>query len=394
MKICLVSHSFLPTIGGAELVVHHLATYFSKVGHEVVVFTHKKNKKANFRVDYRIAYYPRTPEKYVRFLQGYIFMIFLLSLNRREKFDLIHVHVAKMAFYALKLKKFIGTPIIATTHGGDIQKYPSINYGARLDPFWSSKIEYAIRNADLLTSIGSSTRREYKAIGARSANIVDIPNGVDCKRFESDYEDVRVKLNLDPGAKLLLSVGRYHPKKGYEYLVEAMPEIAKNCENVKCLLVGKRLDTLKPLIEKKGIQNSILLVEEQAFNPGSNSAIDLKKMPNDFLYNIYRSSDLYISPSLIEGFALTIIEAMAAGLPIVATQVEGNEDAVKNGQNGLFIPPKNPEALAKCVIELVNNDARRAVYAKKSKEMSEKYDWMDIAHAYLSEYRNLKEKYA
>ncbi len=394
MKICLVSHSFLPTIGGAELVVHHLATYLSKKGHEVVVFTHKKNQEAKFKTDYRIACYPRTPEKYVRFLQGYIFMIFLLSFNRREKFDIIHVHVAKMAFYALKIKKFIGTPIIVTTHGGDIQKYPSINYGARLDPFWSSKIEYAIRNADLLTSIGSSTRREYEVIGAQSTKIVDIPNGVDYKRFKSEYEDVRGILNLDPGAKLLLSVGRYHPKKGYEYLVEAMPQIVSNCENVKCLIVGKRLNTLKPLIKQKGVQDYIKLVEEQAFNPSSNAVIDLKKMPNDFLYNIYRSSDLYISTSLIEGFALTIIEAMAAGLPIVATQVEGNEDAVKNGQNGLFIPPKNSEALAKRVIELVNNDTQRAVYAKKSKELSKKYDWKDIAHAYLSAYKNLKEEYA
>ena len=89
MKICLVSHSFLPTIGGAELVVHHLATYFSKMGHEVVVFTHKKHQKANFKADYRIEYYPRTPDKYVRFLQGYIFMIYLLSLNRKEKFDIL-----------------------------------------------------------------------------------------------------------------------------------------------------------------------------------------------------------------------------------------------------------------------------------------------------------------
>ncbi len=390
MKICMVSHSFLPTIGGAELVVHNLSKHLTMSGEDVYVFTHLKNDNTTFQSNYNIQYYPRTPKEIA---QGYTFAIALFLLKRKYNFDLIHVHVAKIGYYATKIKKLLKIPIVITTHGRDIQKYQEIGYGFRLDPKWNKRIEYALKNADLVTAIGSSTNKEYLKIGIPKERIADIPNGVDFKRFNEPYQNIREILGLSQDIKIVLAVGRYDLKKGYEYLIKAIPSILEKYEKVKFLLIGKRLSALKPLIQELSIESDVIILEQQAFNKNDASIIDLNKIPNDTLLSAYKSADVFVSPSLIEGFALVIIEAMVCGLPIVATNVPGNEDAIVNQKNGFLVPPMSPSALSEKIVEVLNNDRKRVYLGENSIEMSRQYDWIKISNEYLYQYKKLIKPY-
>jgi glycosyltransferase involved in cell wall biosynthesis len=391
LRICLVSDSFLPTIGGAELAVHHLANAMSVAGNEVVVFTSRKKEKQEFVVDYMIKYYPRMPRGY---LQGYVFALFLVLIQRKYKFDLIHIHKAEMGYYAIKSKGMLKVPIIITTHGGDIQVFPEIKYGIRLDPVWNKRIEYAVRNADLLTAISTATKKQYSVIGACPERVVDIPNGVVLARFNDPYSDIRNLLGFPRHTRLLLSVGRFHPVKGYEYLIKSMVEIITYFKDVKCLIVGRGLEILKPIIRDLQVENHITLLDQQFLNKAKhNDKLDWARIPDDILVSLYKSSDIYVSSSLIEGFSLTVVEAMAAGLPIIATNVPGNEDAVADGKNGLLVKAKSPKALSEAAIQLLKNDSLRTRMGKNSITMSKKYDWSIIAEKYIEAYDFATQNY-
>lgn len=389
MKICVTSHTFLPTIGGAELAMHHLSRALTQMGEEVVVFAPGNNLVRKFITDYKIKFYPLIP-KGKKYFQGYIFAANLYFLQKRYKFDLIHVHKAEMGYYATKIRKLLKVPIIITTHGGDIQSYPEINYGERLNPVLNKRIEYSIKNADLLTAISCSTRKHYLDIGVMQSKIVDIPNGVDINRFDDKCHDFHDLLSLPKDTKLLLTVGRYHIVKGYEYLIKAMPYIINQYKNVKSVIIGKRLNILKKLIRELGIEEYVILLDQQSFNLSQdNHKINLNYIPNDELLSAYKSSDIYVSSSLIEGFPLTMVEAMAAGLPLVATDVPGNKDAVVDGENGFLVPSKDPKALANKITKLLKNSNLRIKLSARSKELAKKYDWHIITNQYLKQYKRL-----
>ena len=212
LKICLVSPSFLPSTGGAELAVHHIAMHLKEIVDKVVVFTQASRFGQKYDLNYEVRFYPKIPKGY---LKGYIFALYLILLQKTYKFDLIHIHKAQMGYYAIKLIKLLNIPIIITTHGGDIQIYPEINYGDRLDPFWNKRIEYAVKNADLVTAISTATKKQYLDIGVFDNRIINIPNGVVCERFNDACPDVREMLGLSKDAKLLLTVGNYRRVKGY-----------------------------------------------------------------------------------------------------------------------------------------------------------------------------------
>ncbi len=386
LKVCQICHSFLPVIGGAEIAVHNIAKNLTQLGVNVSVLTSRGYKQNSIHSNYPIHYYYRTPKGS---FQGIVLLARLLILQKKYRFDLIHVHKAQRAFYVLKIKNLLKVPIIITTHGGDIQLYPEINYGDRLNPKWKDKIEYAIKNADIVTAIGKSTRNHYSTLGVAENRIVDIPNGVDTDRFNSPTNNLKNILGIPENHLLLLSVGRYHIKKGYEYLLKSLPTVSRSFTNFKLLIVGRNLNVLKPLIKNLGIESFVILSDEQSFNSHSDFSLNFDQLPNDFLLSAYKSSDIYISSSLIEGFALTLVEAMAASLPVIATNVEGNEDAVVHDKNGILIPPKDHLKMAQAIIELIKNPDLRKRYGKKSNYFSTAYDWRLITGKYLTTYLNL-----
>jgi len=389
MRICLLTSSFLPTIGGAELVVHYLATYMTKQNHTVVVFAPLRSRQLLTRkrltgTSYITRRYFIPPRNK---LMDELLALQLLIEKRRSQFDILHVHKARPAYAALKVKNFLNVPIIVTTHGGDLQTIPKIGYGDRLDHKVDRKITYALKNADCVTAISSNTKKEYLRIGIPEKKICLIPNGVDIDRFRKPSVNIQDKLKLPNDIRLLLSVGRNFPEKGYQYLIQSMNHVVKYFNNVKCMIIGRRTKGLIPLVEQLGLQRYVILLEQ--FFSDDKGFIDMNDIPNKYLLSAYFNSEIFVSSSLIEGFPLAPLEAMAAGLPVVATNVPGNQDVVINGKNGFLVKPMDAKDMAEKIITLLTDDNLKQKLGENSREFAKQYAWDSIADKYLKIYSDL-----
>jgi len=390
MKICLFSTSFFPKIGGAEFAIHYIAKYLTKLGYKVVVLVPQyRGVKEETESNYEIHRYKLLPQ--LLFLEPTL--IAHLSLERiKKQFDILHCHFAYPPGYCgIHFRKIFKIPVVVTLHGADIQKMPDINYGIRLNPKIDKKVKIAIRKADAITAISSSIKEEIIKVGGDRHKIYDIPNGVETWRFnEPVKKNVRGIFGLSKETKIILSVGRNHPKKGYTDLLKGLPKVLSRFPDVKCVIVGKGTESLKPLIKELKIENTVVLTGP--IPKDSSNSLKNMNYPHPDLISIYLSSDIFVLPSLLEGFTLVIPEAMTAGLPVIVTDIPGSRDIIKNGVNGLLVPPSSPEALARKIIELLENDNLRNTISQNAKMESKRYDWKIIVKKYIDVYQNVLEK--
>jgi len=200
--------------------------------------------------------------------------------------------------------------------------------------------------------------------------VIIIPNGVDCERFnpKNDGGEIRARYNLE-GSKVILFVGaltRWHRYKGLDVLIKAFAEIQDQVKEARLLVVGD--GDLKP--------------EYQALSsPIAQKAIFAGNVDDNELPNYYAASDILILPSLdrSEGFGLTLLEANATGKPVVASNVGGIPSVVRDGVNGLLVPPRDEEALAETIINLLKDEGRLHEIGLNGRRVAEAHDWKHIA---------------
>ena len=218
------------------------------------------------------------------------------------------------------------------------------------------------QNAELLTSY----------YGLRSDKITIVHNGVDLPDFkESDIAQARAALRAELGlpeqAIIILTLARLAPNKGHRYLIEAVPEVLRTHPNVHFVFAGEH-DQAEPVIA----QISAL---------GLGSHVHLLGFRSD-TQDLLAGSDFFALPSLAEGFSLALVEALAAGLLTVATDVGGAGEVIRDGEGGLLVPPAASAALAAALNHLLSLDeaeiqrqrraARRAAQPFSAQAMAEK----------------------
>ena len=175
-----------------------------------------------------------------------------------------------------------------------------------------------------------------------------------------------------------------------------MPLILAEEPRARLIIVGRNTDTLHPLIRKLDLDDKVKLtgpISFPAIVPEQRRAQSASHKP-DWLAAIYRSSEVYVSAGMnegAEGLSLAVLEAMAAELPIVATDISGNRDIIQDGQNGLLIPPANSAQLAEGVLRLLSNDELRMRMGAKAKGVAKQYEWREIARQYLAVYHEARE---
>ena len=182
--------------------------------------------------------------------------------------------------------------------------------------------------------------------GLDKAKMQLIYNGIDGRVFDRrNYEGlglaIRAELGIESNQKVIGVVGRLAPIKNHALLLEAMRSVIECFPRTVLLLVGD--GPLKPAVQKTigelGLEQSVKLLGARTDIP-----------------RLLSIMDIFVLPSLSEGLSLTLIEACAAGLPIVATEVGGNPEVVGHGDNGLIVPSNDPEALAAAVSYLLKNE--------------------------------------
>ena len=181
---------------------------------------------------------------------------------------------------------------------------------------------------------------------------------------------IREKWNISESKKICVSIQRIEPRKGLQYLIYAITILSKNNEDITFIIGGKgpELERLKKLIKKYKLQDQVILA---GF------------IPDEELSSYYEQADLFVLPSLYEGFGLVYLEALKEGTPIVTTKCGGPEDIITK-DNGLLVPTKDYKKLAEAIETALNKNWDK----EKIKKDSEKYNWENIFQQYFELYKN------
>ena len=392
MKIAFLAFTSIPKLGGAQIFGYNLAHNLSDRGHEIHFYLPRKyyNLISRLTIDKSIKIKP------IFFIEGawvnsipqvlYWCLLIRQIVHRYDVWQIIGVYPA--GFISRKLSKIV--PVVLRAHGDDIQKDESLNYGIRLNSVIEKKVKCVVNEVTRLVAITKTVSECYKELGVSLENIIQIPNGVEFERFRQpiDRIPVRYHLGISNGESMILSVGRYHKKKGYEVVLQSAKILLEKGIKFRWVIVGKGVDRLKPNSILLGVDKVICLLEGAGFIQNGELG-DSFQVPSTKLIDLYRSSDIFVLPSLLETFGMVLIEAMAAGTPVVTTDAPGCRDVVSHGFNGLLAAPGDPLSLAYNIKKLITDGKLRRELRSNALKDVEKYDYSQIANQYSDLYSEL-----
>ena len=347
-RICLVTHFFPPHMGGIEKVSYEQSKRLSDEGYKIDILTSKimgLNKLETEKI--RIFGYSslRVAERF-----GVPYPIITLKAYKQfseiiKKCDLVHAHghVYMSSYLAGKLAKKFNKPFIVTQHNTWIDYKSWLNVIENLNDSIIGKS--VLKLADKILTVSKETKKYVLRLGADPKITSVMYNGVDTTCFRSIQKmESRIKLSLPTKQKIVFSVRRLVYKNGLDTLIESASSVINNNPNVLFIVAGK--GPSRKLIEEKikelGIEKNIILT---GF------------VPDELLPLYYNASDYFVLPSASgEGLPLVLFEAMACGLPVVATKVGGTPEIINHMENGVLVAPTKPKDMAMGLLNLLEND--------------------------------------
>ena len=229
-----------------------------------------------------------------------------------------------------------------------------------------------LRGFKKIIAVSKPIERSLRRSGLSRRKLATIANGIDLERFRNITRSEPQTASASGGMKVGL-VGRLTPQKGHRYLIEAAPKILASCPNVTFLFIGDGPDRqqLETLVKGAGLQNRFAFSGAQ------------RDMPS-----VYAGLDAVVLPSINEGLPMTLIEALAAARPVVATSVGDVPTLIRNRETGLLVEPRNPEALAQAIISLLIDADLRTTLARNGQQwVEQKFSATAMADRYHDIYR-------
>jgi glycosyltransferase involved in cell wall biosynthesis len=358
--------------GGVSYYVYNLSKKIVEKGHNVVVYTRGSLKKRDSEcVDgikvHRVPYLPLYP------FHVHIHGIFVNQIlrNMEDNFDLVHLHIPLPPYIRTSL------PVIVTVHGvPELKSRFFFNYSLHsLAEILFSSIVYDVEKrifneAIKITSVSNATARELEHFFGIDNNIVEIVgNGVDTDFF--------IPGKHDETATGILYVGRLDHKKGLFELIEGAKTVCKEHRDTIFTIAGSGPIShhLKSLVDKYKLSDNFSFIGH---------------VDREALLKHYQNASIFILPSYYEGMPNSILEAMACGLPIIATNVGGIPDVVVHGKNGLLIPPGDSNAIAAAIIRLKTDSQLRERMGTLNRKCVEKfYSWDRISEKFIELYQQV-----
>ena len=378
IKVLMVNYEFPPIGGGGGTTTRFLAKYLTRLGVEVNVMTSNPGKEdiVDHHEGYRMHYVGPIKNKlsgtHIPELARFALTIIYYSKTvlKRIQPDLLHCFFTlPSGSCGLYCKKIFNVPYITSALGADV---PGFNIGDwRLNAYHAltKPLSKSIwKNSSHIVANSHSLQETCNKFSPES-EIEVISNGVDTELF---YPDKNKKFKTNEVQFLFIS--RLMPQKGIDTLIKACDVLNKReITNYKLTIVGEgHLKGLMfSLIDQYGIREKINYLGWK----------DLEELPE-----IYRKADIFILPSVMEGMSSVVLQAMASGLPIIASRVKGFEEILEENVNGLYAEYNNPGQFANAIEKLIESPGLREKMSQKSLEKSKLFSWETIAKQYLELY--------
>lgn len=397
MNILFFSTVFFPVVGGAQVTLHELATRLSK-DHKVYLILPLGSYIRCFRVCRNLNYtvLPYLPFRFIKYAANgnyfskKLFYFYFTIIFKILKVDLVQsFYVYPNGYLVNDVCKAHRIPHFTRTVGDDIQVNKQLNYGLMRDKSNLNLSTYFSGTSTKFLSLSSSVDSDLINLGVQTDNIVRFPCGVDTDFFRSveisefERQRFRNQLGVSDHEFLFISVGRAHPKKGFDVILRAAKSLLDEGMKFKVLFVGPGFENLRKLAEELSIEKSIIFYGAIIPIP-----TDEYKMPNSDLVKLYKISDACLFPSLLETFALIYIEAMAAKIPVIASNAAGCGEIVEDEKNALVANAGDELSLSEKMKLLMSSKKLQETLIKNGyKLVLEKYDWKILVMKITKHYK-------
>jgi glycosyltransferase involved in cell wall biosynthesis len=372
MRICLYTSTALPKTGGQEIAVDHLARQYQAAGHEVIVLAPKPRlplRPRDEQLPYHVVRHPRLfSTRY--FVDWYAW--WLLRLHAREAFDVVHCHgVYPQGYLATRSRARLGVPVVITSHGDDVF---AGNHRLRC-PRIRGRIRSAIRQADHLIAISSFTEEGYRQLGADRRRITVISNGVDADRLRQAVPrpaDLAARIEPD---RYVLFLGRLILRKGVDVLLSALRQVpATGKIDVVIAGVGEERDALERMTRQLELSERVYFV---------GSVQDEKKA-----WLLQNARCLVVPSRTWEAQGIVALEAFAAGVPVIASNLQGLADLIEPGHTGWLVPPEDSTALAEALRQTLSVPVPEEMSVRVRK-VAARLTWSAIAGRHVELFEEL-----
>ncbi len=288
----------------------------------------------------------------------------------REKFDIVHLHEPFMIMLCSAVLRYSNSVNIGTFHAADGK--PGYQWG------WPIGLIILKRRQRKLSGKIAVSKPAMNYAGKYIPGEYEIiPNGVDIERFTPDVAPMEQYCD---GKQNILFLGRLEHRKGLKYLLEAYRLVKKEIPNSRLIVVGPGT-RLRKGYESFVQQNHL---EDVVF---------VGYIPEEDKPRYFKTADVYCAPSTgHESQGIVLLEAMAVGTPIVASNLEGYAGVVTHGQEGLLVPPKNSAELAKALIFLLRDKSLRQKMGARGRITAEQYSWERVARRVCDYYNKVLSK--
>lgn len=384
MKLLLINNEFPPIGGGGSTVTKYALEYLVKAGHEVTLIT-SRYKDLPHREVQSGATIIRVPavRRYKDYAAtwelvtfGVSALVYTFFYTLRHRVDFIQAYFAVPAGWVAWMLSMVTHPPFrrasipyAVYFGGSDIPNANPSRFKNIYPIITPLLRAIWRRAEFRTVCSQDLVRLAKEADATS-EFLCIPNGVDTKRFAPVVRPTNPKVKI-------LFIGRLIPRKGFQRVVRALPQVRELSTvpfEIEVVGTGAAQTELNALASKLGVSDLIHYVGTVSY---------------DKLEQSYQYADIFVLTSLSEGMPSVILEAMGCGLPIIASDVGGNNEIVKEGENGFLIQGDDIETLAQRLATLINEPTLRQAQGKRSRELAQQYDWANI----MGQYNQLYSKH-
>lgn len=373
MKIALVSAYDYAYTGGVNIHISHLEENFTRMGHNVKIIAPSSRPRETAKAGNIIVIGRPVPIRasgsVVRspISPRLLFSSQIRNVLERERFDVVHIHEPLMPTLATSVLHHSSRELkVGTFHAYRTNSWGYTFWGPIALNRWFKKLDGRI-------AVSNAARDFISKYFPGDYTI--IPNGIDLKHFAGQTAPLE---QFSDGKLNILFVGRMEKRKGFKHLLGAYEQVKMRFPQCRLIVVGpedRACRKYQALAAKRNLQDVVFT-----------GFVEYEELPR-----YYKSADVFCSPATDkESFGIVLLEAMAAGKPVVASNIVGYADVVRNGVDGLLVKPRDERELANAILQLLHDRSRREEMGAMGELKVEDYCWDKVAQRVMTYYEELR----